>query len=182
MMSTPEPASDLAKSTRPVLSDADSRARVMRRRWLTMRYGLPHDVGGWVCCKVCIYRTSTGSWARVRAAVSARPPGGGGVDGYGGKFAFAAQPQGRGRGSERQFRRVSPFWAGSGRRRRGVPEGPAHLTVAAGMTVDHDLHRAPRSVWSGQQHAFLDLPRFAVGIERPHFAIRQQQDDAASVR
>src|SRR5664280_480048 len=57
--STPKPASAVAKSMRPVLSDTDSKARTMRRGWLIMMYGLAQEVGESVFGRAPSSRAST---------------------------------------------------------------------------------------------------------------------------
>ncbi len=82
--------------------------------------------------------------------------------------AIPARPRGRG------GRRAPPAANG------GSTSGPCRRSRA--LAVDHDLRGAARPVRRRQEHAFLELHRVAEGVEGPHLAVGQQQDDAVAVR
>src|SRR4029077_19542818 len=84
--------------------------------------------------------------------------------------------------SKRQFRLMGPVGPGALRRRRGVTEAPAHCRRLSHPTINHDLHRAARTVRTSQEDAFLELDRIGQGGEGPQFAILQQKHDTTAVR
>src|SRR6185295_14481129 len=84
--------------------------------------------------------------------------------------------------SKRQFRLMRPVGSGARRRRWGVTEAPAHSRRLSHTAINHDLHRATRTVRTSQEDALLELDRIGQGGEGPQFAILQQKHDATAVR
>src|SRR4029077_4958765 len=72
--------------------------------------------------------------------------------------------------------------SGARRRRWGVTEAPAHRRRLSHTTINHDLHRATRSVRTSQEAPFLEPDRIGQGGEGPQFAILQQKHDTPAVR
>src|SRR6185295_3690873 len=163
--SIPWPSSALAKSTRPVLSDTDSRARVIGRS--VMRSVVPGLAEGQSPESI----TTIPSMSAMCESTT--------VCGYGFRAPRFARP--RNDGSSQ--RKLGFFARGAADRLGGlgVREGPVHARHLAGVAIDDDLHGAARPVGSGEIDALLQLHLLLVGVEDPHLAVRQHQHGAVTV-
>src|SRR5580692_1967748 len=146
--STPKPANVRAKSTTPVLSETEMRARVARRRCSVMAslYSLPRLRGrvgrGSVAC--ALVDSSAGLPPPARYARSSPASGGGNSQRQPRLFLFADA-------------------AGRGARWISVLQAPLHARGGAGVAVDDDLGGAARAFAAGEINAVLEVDAVLVG-------------------